>query len=54
MPFSFFNVGFKQSRYFTHAGTHNFYDVDGPVLSQRLNNVDWSSSMITIGITSQY
>ena len=53
-PNSFFNIGFKQSHYSTHAGTHNFYDVDGPVLSQRLNNVDWSSSMITIGITSQY
>jgi hypothetical protein len=53
-PNSFFNVGFKQSQYSTHAGTHNFYDVDGPVLSKRLNNVDWTSSMITIGITSQY
>jgi hypothetical protein len=53
-PNSFFNIGFKQSRYATRAGTHNFYLANGTVSSQRLNNVDWSSSMITIGITSQY
>ena len=53
-PNSFFNIGFKQSRYATRAGTHNFYLANGTVASQRLNNVDWSSSMITIGITSQY
>ncbi|MBT4997050.1 MAG: hypothetical protein HOM92_00400 [Oceanospirillaceae bacterium] len=53
-PNSFFNVGFKQSRYSTRAGTHNFYLANGTVASQRLNNVDWTSSMITIGITSQY
>jgi hypothetical protein len=53
-PNSFFNVGFKQSRYSTHAGTHNFYLANGTVASQRLNNVNWTSSMITIGITSQY
>ena len=53
-PNSFFNVGFKQSRYSTRAGTHDFYLANGTVSSQRLNNVDWTSSMITIGITSQY
>jgi hypothetical protein len=53
-PNSFFNVGLKQSRYATRAGTHNFYLANGTVASQRLNGVDWSSNMITIGITSQY
>ena len=53
-PNSFFNIGIKQSHYSTHAGTHNFYYANGTVASQRLNNVDWSSSMFTIGITSQY
>ena len=53
-PNSFFNVGFKQSRYSTRAGVHDFYLANGNVSSQRLNGVNWSSSTITVGITSQY
>ena len=53
-PDTFFNVGFKQSRNSTQAGTHYFHNADDTISSQRLNNVNWNSSMITIGITSQY
>ena len=53
-PDTFLNVGFKQSRNSTQAGTHYVHNADGTISSQRLNKVNWSSSMITIGITSQY
>ena len=53
-PHSFFNVGLKQSQYSTRAGVHNFYLANGTVASQRLNGVNWRSSTITVGITSQY
>ena len=52
-PHSFFNVGFKQIQYFTRAGVHNSF-ADGTVTSQRLNGVNWQSSTLTVGITSQY
>ena len=53
-PNSFFNVGLKQNQYSTRAGIHNFYLANGTVASQRLNGVNWRSSTITVGITSQY
>ena len=53
-PNSFFNVGLNQSQYSTGAGVHNFYRAAGTVASQRLNGVNWGSSSVSVGITSQY
>ena len=54
-PNSFLNIGLKQSQYSTRAGVHNVYSTDGTVFSShRLNGVNWYSSSITVGITSQY
>jgi len=53
-PNSFLNFGLSQKQYSTNAGVHNFYLANGTVSSQRLNSVNWRSSSVTIGITSQY
>lgn len=53
-PNSFFNVALKQSQYTTRNGTHNFYYTNNTIASQRLNEVNWRSTAITVGITSQY
>ena len=53
-PHSFLNLGLAQKKYSTRKGVHNFYFANGTVSSQPLNHVNWHSSAITIGITSQY